>query len=89
MFVHIDMNNIRHFDVFIQKCCFWLYLHQTVNSIGCALQMYITVKFDHSIREACKKMMQQLPSRFHNERAEFLPVEWRSNLTLDGGMPNY
>ena len=34
-------------------------------------------------------MMQQMPDSFRDQRAEFLPVEWRSKLTLDGGMLHY
>jgi len=29
-----------------------------------------------------------MPESFRDWRAEFLPVEWRSKLTLDGGLQN-
>ena len=39
-----------------------------------------------SLRETCSKVIKNFPEvAADNKRAEFLPVEWRSSLKLDGG----
>ena len=37
------------------------------------------------LREAVRKMEEKHYSENHGEHVEFLPVEWRSKLALDGG----
>jgi len=34
-------------------------------------------------------MTKHIPGSMSNERAEFLPVEWRSKLILDGGLQDF
>lgn len=38
------------------------------------------------MRDAARKMEEKHFADRHTEHVEFLPVEWRSKLTLDGGM---
>lgn len=38
------------------------------------------------MRDAARKMEEKHFSDRTNEHVEFLPVEWRSKLTLDGGI---
>ena len=39
----------------------------------------------YRLREAVRKMEEKHFSENHGEHVEFLPVEWRSKLALDGG----
>jgi len=77
----------------------------TINTSTVAdMSCFVTLSVDHvaycgavavnvsnvcSIREACEKARKQMSDSCHHHRAEFLPVEWRSKLTLDGGRLNY
>lgn len=38
------------------------------------------------LREGVRKMEEKHFSEHSDEHVEFLPVEWRSKLTLDGGL---
>lgn len=42
----------------------------------------------HRMRDAARKMEEKHFSDRTTEHVEFLPVEWRSKLSLDGGNPN-
>jgi len=70
-----------------ERCLYLCYSVVAIASpVGCS-DITVDIVCDCSIREACQKMMKHIPNSF--QRAEFLPVEWRSKLTLDGGMSNF
>ncbi|KAG7262489.1 hypothetical protein CRUP_014494 [Coryphaenoides rupestris] len=56
-----------------------------VHGIGQKMDQGRIIKNTGMLREAVRKMEEKHYSENHGEHVEFLPVEWRSKLALDGG----
>lgn len=48
--------------------------------------MFLIIMCLFRLREGVRKMEEKHFSEHNDEHVEFLPVEWRSKLTLDGGL---